>query len=126
MSRKDAEILRKAEYSGGFICRGTLFRYVGRITGNAGAYLIYDFQYALPPIGGTAVHTGQRLLVFDHQARYLGLYALDLPGRGQISVTGSLLSLRIPGERKRIDFSNGPPPSIFINGEVNEFNPKKD
>ena len=115
---KSVALLKRAGHTPGFICDNgaTSFRFVGRITGNAGGYLIYDFEYTYK--AAVVRHGGRRLMVFDRKESYLGQYSLS---RGDITVAGSSLRLSVPAEVELIDFSRGPPPSIFFDGDVREF-----
>ena len=130
MSRKDVALLKQTGHSGGYICDGTSFRFLGRVKGNAGAYLIYLFRYALTPEPGTAVHSGQRLIVFDGKGKYLGQYALSAD---RIMLKGTSIYWRSDDDRANawsyeksrawgaIELGDGPPAKILVYGELNEF-----
>jgi hypothetical protein len=124
---KSQALLKQAGYSAGYICEGgaTTFRFIGRIAGNSSAYLIYYFEYTFK--AAVVRHGGQRLMVFDRKEKYLGQYALSAT---DLAVRGRFLCLSALGEGESgavalIDFSNGPPPSIFFDGDVSEFDPNR-
>jgi hypothetical protein len=119
MSREDAALLKQAGHLGKFKCDGTSFRFLGRIESAADNYLVYDFRFLFK--AAAADHGGQRLIIFDRNGRYLGQYAFYSRPLADIAVEGSSVRLTVPGETRAIDFSPGPPPSIYFDGDTQKF-----
>jgi hypothetical protein len=119
--------LKKGGYSGTMQCEGhhANFRFVGRVTGGAASYLIYDYQYESK--GAQVYHGGQRLMVFDASGKkYLGQYSLPYVGDTiHLMVDGGALHWHAnanTGEKAGvIDFADGPPPHVLVAGDFGNF-----
>jgi hypothetical protein len=95
------------------------FRRIG--TTDVGHLTLYDYRYRTRHAGGT-YHGNHRLVVFDRSG-YVGTYSLPLFTGPDLALNGSILRLRNAetGETAAVDFRNGPPKSIYFDGEVNGF-----
>lgn len=114
------QTLINGHFTGLIVCspKDASFRLVGMTNG----YAVYDYRYRFLPFEGAPVmHGGQRLLVF-HDGKYIGQYSMSPPPETTVMVRGSFLLLSKPGaDSVRVDFSTGPPSSIFFDGETEDL-----
>lgn len=116
------QALQDGGFSGFLFCDDpdSEFRFLGRIKGEAYSYLIYDYRHDW--MGPGSLHTNHGLVVFDAKGKYLGGYVLPNGVDGaHITIAGTFLRWRGENETGAIDFSDGPPTSILVLGEVDEF-----
>jgi hypothetical protein len=91
------------------------------MTAGSERYSIYDYRYRFLPSGGQVLHGGQRLLVFRGHD-YIGQYSMSPPPYAAVTVRGSYLVLSKEGaETVMVDFSMGPPASLYFDGETEGF-----
>ena len=128
--RKQA--LLDGHFTGPIVCSeaNATFRLIGTTKGYG--YTIYDYRYSYFPYQGAPVmHGGQKIVIF-HDKVYIGQYALSPPPFIDAEVRGSFLSLKVDSSASmvgvdrdstaaEVDFSHGPPASVFINGETEDF-----
>jgi hypothetical protein len=123
-------VLAKAGFEPRF-CDGphSRFRFVGRIAGAAGAYLVYEYIYSVK--AAVVYHGHTRWVIFDRNGKYLGYYELNpvtISGIAGTSVRwerGFDESNEWSFEKSRasgaIEFRDGPPAKILVDGEFDEF-----
>ena len=113
--------LVKGHFTGPIVCSSDAdFALVGKTTG-ATTFSIYDYRYRYMPPDGNVMHGGQRLLVF-RGAEYLGQYSMSPPPYTKVAVKGSRVVLSKEGtDSATVDFSMGPPPSIYFDGDTEAF-----
>lgn len=111
------EALIAGGFSGTVVCSGedvTL-----SLSGTTGSdYTVYDYRYRI--MAAAVMHGGQRILIFKGP-EYIGQYALSPPPYSNVSVINSrvLVNTNDPfSEDAVLEFSNGPPPQVFIGGYV--------
>jgi hypothetical protein len=112
-----ARALVAGGFSGGVICsrENASFDLAGT---TRWGYAVYDYRYRFLPEHGAVVHGGQRMVVF-RDGRYIGQYSLSPPPLSRLSVRGSRVLVRVDGSgAAALDFSDGPPPQIFVDGSV--------
>jgi len=106
-------------FSGSMDCSvgSSTFRLAGRP--GDGHYAVYDYRYSFMPEHGAVMHGGQRVIVFK-DADYVGQYGLNPPPYASVSVRDARLLIRTEDEfdEPPLDFSDGPPPRIFVGGNV--------
>jgi hypothetical protein len=108
-------------FSGALVCspKDAQFILVGRTEGQV-RYSIYLYHYRFLPHPGGVMHGGQRILVFEGN-KYIGQYVLN-PPPPVATVHNEFLILKAgDGESAMVDFSKGPPSSISVDGETEEF-----
>ena len=114
--------LTKGDMSGLFDCQdGDIkIRFLGRTTGRT-PYRIYDWRYTGYGNPGTAVHVGERILLFDDQLTYVGQYLL--PGWYRVTVRGSSIRINAPAKDGNVLKLDGPHPPRYawLDGENEDF-----
>lgn len=113
--------LERGGYGGGLDCReiDVHIKYIGRTKSrHAPSYDVYDLVYSTKDNPGGYPHVGERILIFDSQAKYLGHYHIEGPHRLQI-VGSDVILLDEPvnnGNRLHLGQAS-PPPSQWLEGD---------
>jgi len=90
-------------------------------TAGSTKYSLYDYRYRFLPPGGQVMHGGQRVLVFRGR-NYIGQYSMSPPPYTTVTVRGPYLVLSKEGAGTvMVDFSMGPPSSIYFDGDTAPF-----
>ena len=91
---------------------GVHLTYVGHTKPYRGhSYYVYNLIYTAQGDPGTAVHGGQRVLIFDSHRRYVGHYHLDTPPFRRVWVSGFDVRINVPaGHGDRISLKAATPP----------------
>lgn len=68
------------------------------------------------------MHGGQKIVIFQH-GRYIGQYMLSPPPFSTVKVKGTNVIVATKGNSASdlINFTKGPPKSVFLDGQVEEF-----
>lgn len=116
--------LKTGGFSGLLSCdrRTTTFSLIGEVVTAHAGYLVYHYQYRFKATKGGVLHGNQRIVVFDIQGRYMGQYALTAPPHLKPVLKEAHIMLNADGEIKGdIDFSDGPPSEVYIDGDKATF-----
>lgn len=104
-------------FSGGVFCSTEDATF--NLAGIAGGHAVYDYRYGFMPQHGAVMHGGQRMVIVK-DGRYVGQYSLSPPPFADLSVRGSQVIIQLDQDRGRavLDFSNGPPQQVLVDGYV--------